>query len=162
MRGDVIGLLTMGPKAGNQSFDEFDIYFLQQITAQAAVSINTCSLYERRKREKEDLDKTLLNLSLLYSIGKAMNYISDLKNLLQYILNQAIEITSAEKGSIMLYNLETDRLNIRVLAGLEDTEYQEKVNNNEIRCRSFKPGEGNRRAGFYDLPTHGGQQYPGG
>ena len=42
----------------------------------------------------------------------------------------------------MLYNLETDRLNIRVLAGLEDTEYQEKVNNNEISCRSFKPGEG--------------------
>jgi len=142
MRGEVIGLLTMGPKPGNQPFDDFDLYFLQQITAQAAVSINTCRLYERRKREKEDLDKTLQNLSLLYSIGKAMNYISDLKNLLQYILNQAIDIASAEKGSIMLYNLETDRLNIRVLAGLEDTEYQEKVNSNEIRCRSFKPGEG--------------------
>ncbi len=142
MRGEVIGLLTMGPKAGSQPFDDFDLYFLQQISAQAAVSINTCRLYARRKREKEDLDKTLQNLSLLYSIGKAMNYISDLKNLLQYILSQAIEITSAEKGSIMLYNLETDRLNIRVLAGLEDTEYQEKVNNNEIRCRSFKPGEG--------------------
>ena len=142
MRGEVIGLLTMGPKSGNQPFDDFDLYFLQQITAQAAVSINTCRLYERRKREKEDLDKTLQNLSLLYSIGKAMNYISDLKNLLQYILSQAIDITSAEKGSIMLYSLETDRLNIRVLAGLEDAEYQEKVNNNEIRCRSFKPGEG--------------------
>jgi diguanylate cyclase (GGDEF)-like protein len=142
MRGEVIGLLTMGPKPANQPFDDFDLYFLQQITAQAAVSINTCRLYERRKREKEDLDKTLQNLSLLYSIGKAMNYISDLKNLLQYILSQAIDITSAEKGSIMLYNFETDRLNIRVLAGLEDTEYQEKVNNSEIRCRSFKPGEG--------------------
>jgi diguanylate cyclase (GGDEF)-like protein len=142
MRGEVIGLLTMGPKAGSQPFDDFDLYFLQHITAQAAVSINTCRLYARREREKEDLDKTLQNLSLLYSIGKAMNYISDLKNLLQYILSQAIEITSAEKGSIMLYNLETDRLNIRVLAGLEDTKSQEKVNNNEIRCRSFKPGEG--------------------
>jgi len=142
MRGEVIGLLTMGPKPANQPFDDFDLYFLQQIAAQAGVSINTCRLYERRKREKEDLDKTLQNLSLLYSIGKAMNYISDLKNLLQYILSQAIDITSAEKGSIMLYDLETDRLNIRVLAGLEDTEYQEKVNNNEIRCRSFKPGEG--------------------
>jgi len=142
MRGEVIGLLTMGPKAGSQPFDDFDLYFLQHITAQAAVSINTCRLYARRKREKEDLDKTLQNLSLLYSIGKAMNYISDLKNLLQYILSQAIEITSAEKGSIMLYNLETDRLNIRVLAGLEDTKDQEEVNNNEIRCRSFKPGEG--------------------
>ena len=38
--------------------------------------------------------------------------------------------------------METDRLNIRVLAGLEDNAYQDKVNNNEIECRSFKPGEG--------------------
>jgi diguanylate cyclase (GGDEF)-like protein len=71
-----------------------------------------------------------------------MNYISDLKSLLQYILSQAIEITAAEKGSIMLYDLESDRLMIRVLAGLADTAYQEKVNNNEIKCRTFKPGEG--------------------
>jgi diguanylate cyclase (GGDEF)-like protein len=33
-------------------------------------------------------------------------------------------------------------LNIRVLAGLEDEVYQEKVNNNEIKCKTFKPGEG--------------------
>jgi hypothetical protein len=57
-------------------------------------------------------------------------------------LGQAIEITSAEKGSLMLYDMETDQLNIRVLAGLEDDAFQEKVNNNEIKCRSFKPGEG--------------------
>jgi diguanylate cyclase (GGDEF)-like protein len=71
-----------------------------------------------------------------------MNYISDLKSLLQYILSQAVEITAAEKGSIMLYDLESDRLMIRVLAGMADTAYQEKVNNNEIKCRTFKPGEG--------------------
>ena len=142
MRGEVIGILTMGTKAGRQPFDDFDLYFLQQIGAQAAVSINTCRLYERRRKEKEDLDKTLQNLSLLYDIGKAMNFISDLKKLLQFILNQAIDITSAEKGSIMLYDPEADRLNIRVLAGLKDTDYQEKVNSNEIECRSFRPGEG--------------------
>jgi len=142
MRGEVIGILTVGRKAGRKPFDDFDLYFLQQIGAQAAVSINTCRLYERRRKEKEDLDKTLQNLSLLYDIGKAMNFISDLKKLLQFILNQAIDITAAEKGSIMLYDPETNRLNIRVLAGLEDTDYQEKVNCNEIECRSFRPGEG--------------------
>jgi diguanylate cyclase (GGDEF)-like protein len=42
----------------------------------------------------------------------------------------------------MLYDPEKDRLVIRVLAGLADAEYQEKVNNSEIQCRSFKPGEG--------------------
>ena len=142
MRNEVMGLLTMGGKSEGQPFDDFDLYYLQQITAQAAVSINTCRMYERRRKEKEDLDNTLQNLSLLYGIGKAMNYISDLKKLLQYILKQAIDVASAEKGSLMLYDLESDRLNIRVLAGLEDIDYQDKVNNNEIKCRSFKPGEG--------------------
>ncbi|MDJ0819056.1 MAG: diguanylate cyclase [Desulfobacterales bacterium] len=142
MREDVIGLLTIGAKANGEPFETFDHYFLQQIAAQAAVCINTCRLYEKSRLEKEDLDKTLQNLSLLYGIGKAMNYISDLKQLLQYILKQAIDITSAEKGSLMLYDMESDLLNIRVVAGLDDVDYQDKVNNNEIQCRSFRPGEG--------------------
>jgi diguanylate cyclase (GGDEF)-like protein len=142
MGDKLTGLVTIGSRKNDQPFDDADRYFLQQLSAHAVVCFNTCRLYEKRQKEKEDLDKTIQNLSLLYSIGKAMNYISDLKNLLQFILSQAIEVTSAEKGSLMLYDLETDQLNIRVLAGMEDTAYQEKVNNNEIECRSFKPGEG--------------------
>jgi diguanylate cyclase (GGDEF)-like protein len=139
---ELVGLVTIGSKGADPLFDDTDLYFLQQISAHAAVCFNTCRLYKKRQKEKEDLDKTLQNLSLLYSIGKAMNYISDLKKLLHFILGQAIEITSAEKGSLMLYDMETDQLNIRVLAGMEDHTFQEKVNNNEIECRSFKPGEG--------------------
>jgi diguanylate cyclase (GGDEF)-like protein len=139
---ELAGLVTIGPRKNDQPFNDADRYFLQQLSAHAAVCFNTCRLYGKRQKEKEDLDKTIQNLSLLYSIGKAMNYISDLKNLLQFILSQAIEVTSAEKGSLMLYDLETDHLNIRVLAGMEDAAFQEKVNNNEIECRSFKPGEG--------------------
>jgi len=142
MREEVMGLLTVGNKADGKPFEEFDLYFLKQIAAQAAVSINTCRMYERSRKEKEDLDSTLQNLSLLYGIGKAMNYISDLKKLLQYILKQAIDIAAAEKGSLMLYDMESNLINIRVLAGLPDVEYQDKVNNNEIKCRSFRPGEG--------------------
>ena len=139
---ELTGLVTIGSRKNDQPFDDADRYFLQQLSAHAVVCFNTCRLYGKRQKEKEDLDKTIQNLSLLYSIGKAMNYISDLKNLLQFILSQAIDVTSAEKGSLMLYDLETDQLNIRVLAGMEDTSFQEKVNNNEIECRSFKPGEG--------------------
>ena len=139
---ELAGLMTIGSRKNDHPFDDADRYFLQQLSAHAVVCFNTCRLYQKRQKEKDDLDKTIQNLSLLYSIGKAMNYISDLKNLLQFILGQAIEVTSAEKGSLMLYDLETDQLNIRVLAGMEDTAYQEKVNNNEIECRSFKPGEG--------------------
>ncbi len=142
MRDEVVGVLAIRHKGKTKPFNDFELFLLKQITSHAAICINTCRLYKKRQKEKEDLDKILQNLSLLYSIGKAMNYISDLKSLLQYILSQAIEITSAEKGSIMLHDLESNRLIIRVLAGLADKEYQEKVNNNEIKCRTFKPGEG--------------------
>ena len=101
---ELTGLVAIGPRKNDQPFDDVDRYFLQQLAAHAVVCYHTCRLYEKRQKEKEDLDKTIQNLSLLYSIGKAMNYISDLKNLLQFILSQAIDVTSAEKGSLMLYD----------------------------------------------------------
>ena len=142
MAEEVTDILALGPKTNGQPFDDADCFFLKQITAHAAVCINTCHLYLKRKQEKEELNKTLYNLSILYSISRALTYISDLKSLLKYILNQAIEITFAEKGSIMLHDQDTNLLTIRVLAGLKDKIYQEKVNNSEIRCKTFKPGEG--------------------
>jgi diguanylate cyclase (GGDEF)-like protein len=142
MRSNVIGFLALGDKEASGPFSENELYYLKEIAAQAAVSINTSRLYLKRKKEKEELDRTLYNLSLLYSIGRAMNYISDLKSLLEYILNQAIQITGAEKGSIMLYDLEDNLLSIRVVAGLRDRVYQRKINSNEIQCKRFKPGEG--------------------
>jgi diguanylate cyclase (GGDEF)-like protein len=142
MAEEVTDILALGPKMNGQPFDDADCFFLKQIAAHAAVCINTCHLYLKRKQEKEELNKTLYNLSILYSISRALTYISDLKSLLKYILNQAIEITFAEKGSIMLHDQDTNLLTIRVLAGLKDKIYQEKVNNSEIRCKTFKPGEG--------------------
>jgi diguanylate cyclase (GGDEF)-like protein len=138
----VIGLVALNKSFDEILINEFSLDFLTRICLHAAVSINTCLLHERHKKEKEDLDKTLNNLSLLYNIGRAMTYISDLKSLLKYILNQAIEVTSAEKGSIMLHDPDTNQLSVRVLAGLKDKAYQQKINNNEIKCKTFKPGEG--------------------
>ena len=142
MRSNMIGFLVLGDRETMEPVSENKRVYLKEIAAQAAVSINTSRLYLKRKKEKEELDRTLHNLSLLYGIGRAMNYISDLKSLLEYILNQAIQITGAEKGSIMLYDLEKNLLSIRVVAGLRDRVYQRKINNSEIECKRFKPGEG--------------------
>ena len=142
MKENVIGLMALNKPLTEITKNEFCLDFLKRICRHAAVSINSCLLHERHKKEKEDLDKTLNNLSLLYNIGRAMTYISDLKSLLKYILNQAIVVTVAEKGSIMLHDPDTNQLSVRVLTGLQDKEYQQKVNNNEIKCRTFEPGEG--------------------
>jgi diguanylate cyclase (GGDEF)-like protein len=142
MKENIIGLVALNQPLDQISSDRFNFDFLSRICMHAAISINSCRLSEQHIKEKEDLDKTLTNLSLLYNIGRAMTYISDLKSLLKYILNQAIEVTLAEKGSIMLHDPDTNQLSVRVLAGLKDKEYQQKVNNNEIKCKTFTPGEG--------------------
>jgi len=142
MQQHLLGLMAVDIGAADLDRRPQGRFFLSHITRQAAVCINTCQLYAARRKEKENLNKTIYNLSLLYDIGRAMTYISDLKSLLKYILTQAIELTGAEKGSIMLYDPDTNLLSIRVLAGLADIGYQEKVNNNEIQCKSFMPGEG--------------------
>lgn len=142
LRGSLVGLVVLDKPLSELSKNEFHLDYFKRICTHAAISINSCLLYEQHMKEKEDLDKTLNNLSLLYNIGRAMTYISDLKSLLKYILNQAIEVTIAEKGSIMLHDPDTNQLSVRVLAGLKDKEYQEKVNNNEVTCNTFKPGEG--------------------
>lgn len=79
---------------------------------------------------------------MLYDIGRAMTDIGDLKQLLGFILEQAIKVTKAEKGSIMLFDPKTGALHLRVIEGLADKEQQDKINNYEIKTQTFKPGEG--------------------
>jgi diguanylate cyclase (GGDEF)-like protein len=142
MKQEVIGLLTIGEKRNGQPIDEIEYEYIKHIANQASICLNSCNLYIKRRDERQELDKILKNLSLLYNIGRAMTFISDLKNLLKYILGKAISITKAEKGSIMLYDPDTNQLSLSIIEGLEDHEYQEKINNKEVECKKFKPGEG--------------------
>ena len=79
MQDDLIGLVAIGLDPEEQPRDEYSRRFLDKICAHIAVCIHTCLLYEMREKEKEDLDKTLYNLSLLYDIGRAMTHISAMK-----------------------------------------------------------------------------------
>jgi diguanylate cyclase (GGDEF)-like protein len=142
MKEEVIGLLTIGEKNNGQPIDEIEYDYIKHIANQASICLNACNLYIKRQKERQELDKILKNLSLLYNIGRAMTYISDLKDLLKYILGKAISITKAEKGSIMLYDPDTNQLSVSIIEGLEDNDYQEKINNKQVECKKFKPGEG--------------------
>lgn len=142
MKEKVIGLLTIGEKDNAYPIDEVEFNYIKHIANQVSICINACNVNLKRQKERQELDKILQNLSLLYNIGRAMTYISDLKNLLQYILKKAVMITNAEKGSIMLLDPDTNRLCVSVIEGLEDNDQQEKINNKQVTCKSFKPGEG--------------------
>ena len=66
----------------------------------------------------------------------------NMKQLLLNILEQAIKRVGAQKGSIMLYDQEADVLRLQVVRGLPDKLVEERINQGEQVCTTFRPGEG--------------------
>ena len=89
-----------------------------------------------------ELQKSLYNISILYNISQAVNFIDDLKRLLQVILSKALVTLDAEKGSLMLYDYTSNSLQVKVVYGLADKRVEENINNGLIQCSQIKAGEG--------------------
>ena len=99
-------------------------------------------LQKEQNKKIEDLQQSLYNVSILYNISQAVNFIDDLKRLLQVILSKAIDILNAEKGSLMLYDYSTNTLQVKVVYGLNDKRVEDNINNGTIQCTKIKVGEG--------------------
>ncbi len=136
----VVGLLSLGP--GRRTASSHDLEFLSHLASQAAVAINTALLYESIQVARQDLDRSLHKLSMLFDVTRALGAVQDLTRLLRMILERAIDSVDAEKGSLMLLDEPTDQLVIRVVYGLPDKEIERKINDGEILCTRFGRGEG--------------------
>ncbi|MCG6535874.1 MAG: hypothetical protein L7F78_14530, partial [Syntrophales bacterium LBB04] len=115
--GRVVGLFGVGEKKNAEPYRKDDLEFLHILAEKAAVRIITAKLYEKNQLGIVELNKTVKNLSILCDIGRAMIDITVLKKLLKFILKQADVTTSAQKGSLMLFDQNTKRLVVRVVQG---------------------------------------------
>ncbi len=101
--------------------------------------------YQRQIRKNEEisqLQKSLHNISILYNISQAVNFIDDLKRLLKVILQKALTTLDAEKGSLMLYDYSLNALQVRIVSGLKDVKLEEAINNGAVQCAKIGIGEG--------------------
>ncbi len=100
--------------------------------------------YKKIKKDQEfnSLQKSLHNISILYNISQAVNFIDDLKRLLQVIIQKALVTLDAEKGSLMLYDYAQNALQVRIVSGLADKKLEESINNGAIQCAKIGVGEG--------------------
>lgn len=140
--GNVIAILSLGEKSNSEPFSDEEIGFLKNLIK----FFNPVVYKFIQQQEKESsliyLQKTLHNISILYNIGQAMNFIDDLKRLIQLILGKAIQTIGAERGSLMLYDSPSSELVIKVVYGLPDKEIEKKINEGQIECTRIKVGEG--------------------
>lgn len=140
-KGRVTGILALSEKRSGRPFSENEMEFLRLLSGQAAVAFESATLYEKMEKTSKELDRQMFNLSILFNVGKAMNFINDLTKLLKLILDKAIEVTHCEKGSLMLLDEATNELVVRVVRGL-DPVTEEKIASGEIQTTRIKSGEG--------------------
>jgi len=100
--------------------------------------------HKKIKKDEEiiQLQKSLHNISILYNISQAVNFIDDLKRLLQVIIQKALITLDAEKGSLMLYDYSINALQVRIVSGLQDKKLEEAINNGAVQCAKIGVGEG--------------------
>ena len=112
-RDKVVGVISVRSYRP-YAYDDADVQLLSALAAQAAIAIENARLYESQQRR-------LAELTVLYEVGQQMTASApDLRRLLQLVVTEAVKLTGAEIGLVMLANPGTGRLELRAAHGLPE------------------------------------------
>ena len=141
VKNTLIGVLTLGRKKDGGFYQETELSFILQMGNQAAVAFESAMLDEQKERASRELAKKMENLSILYSVSKALNFANDMKKILLFILDKARDAVEAEKASLMLLDPKTQELVVHVVRGVPP-DVEAKINRGEMECQRIKVGDG--------------------
>lgn len=139
---NLIGICSVGEKTDGSHLSVQECEYLNKIFSYVEPILYKFIKRDEEQSELRKLYKTLHNVSILYNISQAMNFIDDLKRLLNTILDKALETIDAEKGSLMLYDYSDNVLQVKVVYGLPDKKTEEDINTGVIECSKIRAGEG--------------------
>lgn len=137
--GNAFCICSLSSKEDNTEYTQEDLTYLEQVFSCIEPILDKFIRTKEQEEKIRDLNKTLHNLSILYNISQAVNFIDDLKRLIGVILDKAIETVNAEKGSLMLYDPSDNTLQVKVVYGLKDKKHEDDINNGLVECQKMKP-----------------------
>lgn len=133
--GKVLGILTLGECEDGSKIPEGDYAFLEEIAAVAATNIDSTLKYEKNAR-------ILTNLQTIYDINQQLSNVNDFKQLTIETLSTAVDALRAQKANLMLYNHETEQLEIKVVWGNIPPHTRDAINAGRLQTKTFAIGEG--------------------
>ncbi|HEC36312.1 MAG TPA: GAF domain-containing protein, partial [Anaerolineae bacterium] len=131
-----VGLVELERRQGRQEFTSGEIRLAQSLANQAATAMQNARLYEEIRRFSEELEQrveertrelaqALQNLTVqrdrmetLYRIAAEVSISLDLDRVLNRTLGLVVEAVAADRGSILLEDLETEQLVYRTGVGV--------------------------------------------
>jgi putative nucleotidyltransferase with HDIG domain len=112
-RDKVVGVISVRSYRP-YAYDAAAAHLLRTIATQAAIAIENARLYEAQQRR-------LAELTALYEVGQQMTASTpDLRRLLQLVVAEAVKLTGAESGLVLLAHPATGRLELRAAHGVPE------------------------------------------
>ncbi len=133
--GEVLGILTIGAREDGTQIPEDYFAYIQELASIAVTNIDLTMKYEKNER-------ILKNIQTLYDINQQIANVNDFKKLCLETLNRAVEALMTQKGNLMIFNKETQKLETRVVWGDIPTNVRDEINNGLLETKSFDLGEG--------------------
>ncbi len=100
VKGEVIGIITLGPKKNGKQIRENEFSFINDLLAIAVTNIDSVMKYEKNQA-------ILKNVQILYDANQKLSEIQDAEALCKESLKTTVEGLNAEAGVILLYKQET-------------------------------------------------------
>ncbi|MBI4867652.1 MAG: diguanylate cyclase [Candidatus Wallbacteria bacterium] len=116
-RGKPLGTLYVDAKESLKEFGTKDVDFFTALANQSAIAVYNSKLMSELRDANRDLTRRVTELKALFEVSQRLNMGTDLKGVLETILDKSIEVLGAERGSIMLFDEGTDILRVRLLRG---------------------------------------------
>lgn len=122
VKGRSIGTLYVDARQNLKEYSDRDIEFFTALAHQSAIAIENARLMASLRTANEELSRKVLEMSALYEVSKSLSRVrDDLSQVLETILDKSLELLGAERGTIMIYEEESDELTARVIRGVEDS-----------------------------------------
>jgi serine phosphatase RsbU (regulator of sigma subunit) len=120
IKDQLLGTLEVMNKTNGGPFNKFDLELLQTLAENAAVAITNA-------QHQDNLNKRLLELSLLYEFEKKITSEKDHRKLGFWVLDKILEYLEAKSGTIYLVDERSEYLNVLAARGIPE-EALDKLN----------------------------------
>ncbi|HEY8693472.1 MAG TPA: GAF domain-containing protein, partial [Chloroflexota bacterium] len=105
-------------------FSDKHARLLETFADQAVIAIENVRLFTELQQRTEELAKSVERLQALGEVGQAVSSTLDIQQVLSTILSRAVQLSSADSGTIYEFESETGRLVRRALHGMSEEDAQ--------------------------------------
>ena len=123
-RGDqTLGAITVACKEV-RPFSDRETAILEIFADQAVIAIENVRLFTELQQRTQELARSVERLQALGEVGLAVSSTLDIQQVLSTILNHAVQLTSADSGTIYEFENQTGRLVRQAVNGITEEDAQ--------------------------------------